>query len=125
MGTGYVILSDYWWRRFENARREELIMHELGHCVLDRYHDNSVDGGGTPLSVMNWSHLGPSVYANPARYPRYIAELFSVPEAVFTGITFDESRYPAASVFALGHDDQGFDCQHDGNGTFTVTLPTP
>lgn len=41
------------WLEYDEYYREELIFHELGHCILDREHDNSViEGYRIPKSVM-------------------------------------------------------------------------
>ena len=93
MGFGIVKINRALWKTLNSAHREELIFHELGHCVLDRLHDTTLVGG-IPKSVMYPYHLGPTVYAADARYAGYQAELFGVdPLLFFTGYLFDASLY--------------------------------
>lgn len=41
------------WVEYDENYREELIFHELGHCVLGRDHDNSIiEGYRVPKSIM-------------------------------------------------------------------------
>lgn len=39
------------WPLYSDAEKEELVFHELGHCVLDRDHD-STKVGNLPRSIM-------------------------------------------------------------------------
>ncbi len=41
------------WRYRNAAERKILVYHELGHCLMNRTHDESVDGNGEPHSIMN------------------------------------------------------------------------
>lgn len=47
-----VTLDTEWWLDATPEGREALVFHELGHCVLDRMHDDTVDDMGRPVSVM-------------------------------------------------------------------------
>ena len=57
-GPKMIIIERDWWDKYKNLEiyREELIFHELGHCVLDRWHTEDkiyIDSyGGRPASVM-------------------------------------------------------------------------
>lgn len=69
-------LDEDYWEKSDEYEREALIFHELGHCVLDREHDDSiifVDSGPRPKSLMN-SFLF-SEYKKNRGY--YIWEMFS------------------------------------------------
>lgn len=127
MGTGYIKINENLWRAISKESREELIFHELGHCALNRLHENSTLPNTRPASLMNSYHMGSSVYI-PA-YAYYISELFSVPAATFTGLSFDAARYSddlsSQMNHALESEDAGFECHHDGNDEFTVVLPSP
>ncbi len=61
-----------------DARRKALIYHELGHCILNRGHDDayipSATYGSIPRSIMN-SYLRYEL-AYPDLQPYYINELF-------------------------------------------------
>jgi hypothetical protein len=62
------------WDTMEESRREALLFHELGHCVLKQTHRNGTTGAGIPSSVMNTYLLDAEVYQlNEAYYTR---ELF-------------------------------------------------
>lgn len=86
-----VQINYYYWIRLPIADREELIFHELGHCVLNRAHNDTLDGSGVPVSIMNSTHLGQAKYL--AQYSSYIQELFNVSAPLFAGITFDQNIY--------------------------------
>lgn len=69
--TPVVYLNYYYWNELSYLRdlgREEIIFHELGHCVLNREHTAHKD------SVMYPYHLGASRYQ--LSYSKYISELF-------------------------------------------------
>lgn len=51
-GTPTMTLNSIYWPTFDDALREELVFHELGHCVLNRLHNNDVDARGIPVSIM-------------------------------------------------------------------------
>lgn len=59
--------ADYYWR-------EQLIFHELGHCVLGRDHTEVKSAAGELASIMNPFHLGESYKTYQADY---IRELFT------------------------------------------------
>ena len=64
------------WKRLPDLLREELIFHELGHCVLRRPHcDYSFQG--LPVSIMR-SYLVPMEYYSRYR-EHYHNELFKEP----------------------------------------------
>lgn len=77
---------------FTDEEKEAFLIHELGHCVLGRLHDNSVLPNGDPKSMMAESRL--DVYSVciyqiddqecDRRYKRsyYIDELFNESTAV-------------------------------------------
>lgn len=65
------------WLSFTHLEREYVIFHELGHCILQRSHDDSKDSKGNCLSIME-SGLGTCrrTYSNDNR-TTYLDELFS------------------------------------------------
>lgn len=67
-----------YWNIISEAGREQLIMHELGHCVLDLDHDDRVGTVGAwnnvPLSIMNSTHFGDEPYYSQNR-EYYLQEL--------------------------------------------------
>lgn len=50
--TRQVWLDSGYWANHPECR-EALVFHELGHCQLDKDHDDSVSSNGRPLSVMH------------------------------------------------------------------------
>lgn len=75
-------------RQIEAADREELMFHELGHCILNRGHVNST------ASIMYPYHLGGVGYLN--RYMSYISELFGF--SSYAGTAIENDTY-ASKVF--------------------------
>ncbi len=64
------------WGRFSDLIREELIFHELGHCLLRRLHCNR-EFGGVPLSLMCYYLVSLEHYERFR--DNYIDELFAHP----------------------------------------------
>lgn len=67
---------DY-WEDADEGERESLIMHEFGHCVLQRDHDDAwitMGGQRIPRSVMNSYVFSGSLYLAFKDY--YMKELF-------------------------------------------------
>jgi len=62
------------WFYLSDATREELMFHELGHCVLFRKHEESVNNGAA-ISIMYPYILNDIFYSNNRSY--YLDELFS------------------------------------------------
>lgn len=60
--TPTVSLSAAWWPTFNDSMREQLVFHELGHCVLGRQHNNDVDQYGVPVSIMYGQMSWESIY---------------------------------------------------------------
>ena len=50
-----IIIHDSYWAEADEFDKEFILMHELGHCYLNRLHDDSVDGNGNCLSIMHAS----------------------------------------------------------------------
>lgn len=63
------IRREYWEEASDNSR-ESLMLHELGHCVLNRHHTEERierDGYKIPISVMNPFNIGGYFYYEPNR----------------------------------------------------------
>jgi Zn-dependent peptidase ImmA (M78 family) len=52
----------WYWNLANDAHRENLVFHELGHCVLNRDHVNRINLDGVPESIMNYSLMEPYQY---------------------------------------------------------------
>lgn len=90
-----VLINRSRWKQLSVGSREELIFHELGHCVLNRRH-NTATVNNIPVSIMNPYHLGPGTYASEVFYGNYQTELFSTSPEVFAGYLFDPGFYGAS-----------------------------
>jgi hypothetical protein len=62
------------WDSSTQARREQIIFHELGHCILSRSHTSNKDSGEEPLSIMYPTIFDDYHYTLNHSY--YIHELF-------------------------------------------------
>lgn len=80
--TPRVIIDPEFWENASNTQREIIVLHELGHCVLERGHDyDKLDG--CPMSVMYPYLL--SNYCYKSFKKAYLDELFTFgPEDSFS-----------------------------------------
>lgn len=60
------------WNKSSNEQREELLFHELGHCILGRDHIETMLKYNTPKSVM-YPYVFESAYKKHREY--YVNEL--------------------------------------------------
>lgn len=51
-GSKEVIINERNWDRMDILEKEYVVFHELGHCVLNRSHDNSKNSNGICRSIM-------------------------------------------------------------------------
>ncbi len=51
-GSKEIVIDERSWERLDDLEKEYVVFHELGHCVLDRSHDNTQDNNGTCQSIM-------------------------------------------------------------------------
>ena len=42
-GSKQVVIDQFFWNRASHLEREYVVFHELGHCILDRDHDDAKD----------------------------------------------------------------------------------
>lgn len=66
-------LDAEWWKVLGAHQREQLMFHELGHCVLGRGHDTELHPDGRPMSIMFPNLLKAHVYGEHRH--EYIKEL--------------------------------------------------
>lgn len=94
-GYRMIEIDPTYWNNMNisDARRKALIYHELGHCILNRQHDdsyiNSSTYGRIPKSIMN-SYLMPQLSYSDLQ-PYYIDELFHPGSNTTTAPMHDES----------------------------------
>lgn len=51
-GSKAIVVDISYWERANDLEREYLVFHELGHCILNREHEDSRDEGGICTSIM-------------------------------------------------------------------------
>ncbi len=71
-----ILLDEEYWQSAGTLDREQLVFHELGHCALDREHNETWARDDWPTSIMYPSNeIDQHKYA--AWYDYYIKELFT------------------------------------------------
>ena len=73
----HVTIDQSFWNSFSELRRELVVYHELGHCVLFKDHTEDDNGEGICLSLMNSGTTTCRVAYNLQNRAYYIDELFS------------------------------------------------
>lgn len=72
--TPVIQISQPMWDSLDADSQQELLFHELGHCVLNRVHETMLNNG-VPISVMSPVFLGSGLY--DANKTQYMHELFT------------------------------------------------
>lgn len=70
-----VTIDPVWWSIATPNNRENIVFHELGHCILMRDHDYAMLAPGVPASIMYPVVIPDSIYASHHTY--YMYELFA------------------------------------------------
>lgn len=73
----HVTIDQQFWNRASALLREMVVFHELGHCVLERGHEESENKNGICLSIMNSGTTDCFVNYNNNTKEYYLDELFS------------------------------------------------
>lgn len=84
--TPLITINRQLWQNMDESRREALIFHEIGHCILGRPHDDTeINEGGhsRPESVMSTYLLDSHTYQS--NRSAYIQELFTGNTAIARG----------------------------------------
>jgi len=76
----HVTIDQQYWNRASDLRKEFVIYHELGHCVLARGHRETENGDGLCLSIMNSGTTDCFVAYNEVNKSYYLGELFDFEE---------------------------------------------
>ena len=73
-----IIIDENFWNRSSDFEREAIIFHELGHCALERGHEDSTLDNGMCKSLMR-SGFSPCLtfYQKSSQQDYYLDELFS------------------------------------------------
>lgn len=69
-----IFIDERFWRTSSETMREIVLYHELGHCVLDKDHDEETDLLGIPKHLMYPSVLSSRNYEAKKDY--YLKDLF-------------------------------------------------
>lgn len=85
-------ISATFWDQMPEPDREELVYHELAHCILGRKEHVTLTENGIPVSILHPSHLGSDLYIQ--YYGEYMAELFSDPSPELRELEFNYQVYP-------------------------------
>jgi hypothetical protein len=76
--TREIFIDEAQWYELSQVEQEMLILHELGHCILDRPDDNTVFLNGVPKSLMYGKEfLSKHVRAYKKNRAFYLNELFN------------------------------------------------
>ncbi len=71
-----IVIDRQFWINSSPNRREMVVFHELGHCVLGQGHRDDQNQNGICLSIMNSGLAGCSVAYNSQNKDYYLDELF-------------------------------------------------
>lgn len=82
-----IFIDHAYWQTLSDAGRENLMFHELGHCILYRDHITEKDSKGNPVSLM-YPRIIPNLYEK--NMGSYIEELFSITRDMFNLIDDEE-----------------------------------
>jgi hypothetical protein len=66
--TPIVTIDQTFWNNTTEDLKQELIDHELGHCILNRQHRNDLLPNGNPSSIMNAYLFDPNVIKSNNNY---------------------------------------------------------
>lgn len=77
-GDHEILLDERYWNQATYNEKEFLLFHELGHCVLDKEHDNTQDNNGNCISIMQSGTGGCSLNYNNSTKNDYLDELFEI-----------------------------------------------
>lgn len=76
-GNRRVFIDRAFWEDYDFAEKEFIVYHELGHCFLQREHDNSVNGDNVCSSIMQSGISGCRNQYSATTREAYLDELFS------------------------------------------------
>jgi|GEM_PF-1224614 len=75
-----ITISEFVWKDYNEMAREDLIFHEMGHCILKRPHDNGILAHGECKSIMKGTEDNRSCFRNKSSTvwrDYYLDELFN------------------------------------------------
>lgn len=51
----YIVINKDYWDNTSETSKVVLLLHEFGHCLLNKEHDNRRLGDGCPVSIMHYA----------------------------------------------------------------------
>lgn len=75
-GISIIEIKPTTWSDADDLEREHLVFHELGHCYLERPHDDAKDAAGFCLSIMQSGGQGCRYNYRQNTRSVYLDELF-------------------------------------------------
>ena len=79
-GRNRILINRFYWGNLPELNRQYVIFHELGHCILDRRHDNDLLPNGECKSIMKGTEENecyPNIDNFNAWRTYYLDELFN------------------------------------------------
>lgn len=76
-GSQQVIVDEQYWNRISDNEREYLVFHELGHCILEKEHNDEQDENGNCISIMQSGNNGCKSVYNTEYKAQLLNELFA------------------------------------------------
>jgi len=73
--TPTILIDKNWWENHDELDHISLIYHELGHCILNRSHDNELVENNRPKSLMFYGGVEGFYLRDNQR--EYLNELFN------------------------------------------------
>ena len=71
-----IVIDQNYWNRISAIKREFIVFHELGHCILDRRHLDDTNQNGDCVSMMHSGEGGCRNNYNAITRTEYLDELF-------------------------------------------------
>lgn len=117
LGANEIGIDRERWDESSESRKEWLIYHELGHCVLDRGHRNDRFDNGMWKSLMRGDPLSQDELGIPLCYlwerdQYYIDELFDettvAPDWVSKSFTFEDAPERDEEIYSIESTEENF-----------------
>lgn len=70
-----IMIDSGYWEDITELEKEQLVFHELGHCILDADHVEELDADGDPVSIMHPYTIDEHIYIKHRE--EYIQKLFA------------------------------------------------
>jgi len=76
-GSKAVVIEESYWNRASDLKKEFLVFHELGHCILNRNHLDESSANGSCSSIMNSGSASCNFSYNEKTREALLEELFA------------------------------------------------